>query len=324
MAISNMKVLIAYDGSECADAAAEDLRRAGLPNHVEAVVLSAADVYPNLPPEMFDAPDAQTKHREDLSPSLQRCRTLAARAMAEARATAASGAGRLKAVFPAWAVRTVVVADSPYRAIVRHAEEWHPDLLVVGSNGRSAVGRAVLGSVSQLVLQHAPCSVRIARRPEDVTRLADEPPRLVVGIDGSPDAAAAVSAVCDRTWPEGTRVQVITAVDVRLTMALAGLGSLAGADAADGCDLTDEHSWARQAVEAAAEELLSAGLDAAPLVEQGDPKRALLDLAAKWPADCIFIGAKGHSRMEQFLIGSVSAAVAARAHCSVEVVRQGA
>ena len=41
---TGMKILIAYDGSPCADAALDDLRRAGLPCEAEAVVLSVADV----------------------------------------------------------------------------------------------------------------------------------------------------------------------------------------------------------------------------------------------------------------------------------------
>lgn len=40
-----MKILIAYDGSDCASAAITDLRRAGLPQQVEAIVLSVADVW---------------------------------------------------------------------------------------------------------------------------------------------------------------------------------------------------------------------------------------------------------------------------------------
>ena len=38
-------------------------------------------------------------------------------------------------------------------------------------------------------------------------------------------------------------------------------------------------------------------------------------------ASCIFVGAKGLRSVERFLTGSVSASVAARAHCSVELVR---
>ncbi|MCE3240603.1 MAG: hypothetical protein K0Q83_1110, partial [Deltaproteobacteria bacterium] len=42
------KLLIGYDGSEHADAAIDDLQRAGLPQDVEAIVLSVADAF--LPP----------------------------------------------------------------------------------------------------------------------------------------------------------------------------------------------------------------------------------------------------------------------------------
>ena len=39
-----MKILIGYDGSECADAALDDLKRAGLPQSAEAHILSVAEV----------------------------------------------------------------------------------------------------------------------------------------------------------------------------------------------------------------------------------------------------------------------------------------
>jgi len=40
-----MKILIAYDGSSCADSALEDLRRAGLPRVAEAAVLSVSELW---------------------------------------------------------------------------------------------------------------------------------------------------------------------------------------------------------------------------------------------------------------------------------------
>jgi nucleotide-binding universal stress UspA family protein len=75
-------------------------------------------------------------------------------------------------------------------------------------------------------------------------------------------------------------------------------------------------------VGAVADELRSTGLSVTADVQEGDPKQVLVQEAEKWSADCIFVGAKGHSGMERFLLGSVSASVAAHAHCSVEVVRQ--
>jgi len=43
-----MRILIGYDGSDCAEAAVDDLRQAGLPSKAEALVFSVAEVW--LPP----------------------------------------------------------------------------------------------------------------------------------------------------------------------------------------------------------------------------------------------------------------------------------
>ena len=57
-------------------------------------------------------------------------------------------------------------------------------------------------------------------------------------------------------------------------------------------------------------------------IAQGDPKSVLISEAKTFDADCIFVGSRGsNSRLERHTLGSVSAAVANEAHCSVEVVR---
>ena len=75
-------------------------------------------------------------------------------------------------------------------------------------------------------------------------------------------------------------------------------------------------------VKAAADALANAGISATPRLLIGDPKYLLPHEARRMAADCVFLGAKGHGRIERLLLGSVSATVAARAECSVEVVRQ--
>jgi nucleotide-binding universal stress UspA family protein len=74
-------------------------------------------------------------------------------------------------------------------------------------------------------------------------------------------------------------------------------------------------------VEGAADKLRSAGLKVSIVVKEREPKALLCSEAEGLMADCIFVGARGMGRLERFLIGSVSSGVAARAHCSVEVVR---
>jgi nucleotide-binding universal stress UspA family protein len=53
----------------------------------------------------------------------------------------------------------------PALALIQGAERSQADLVVVGSHGHSAVERFFIGSVSEKVLRHAPCSVLMVKRP---------------------------------------------------------------------------------------------------------------------------------------------------------------
>ena len=319
--VTKMKILIGYDGSDCAEAAIDDLHRAGLPAEVEAVVMTSADVSPHLPASCYEPMDPEALGREPLI--IRNARLLAQAALAVARSVAIRGVDRVRSEFPTWKVSSATAGDySPYRALVHKADEWRPDLLVVGSHGRSAAARALLGSVAQNVLAHAACSVRVSRFRELVTRPAGGAVRLVLGIDGSPDSAASVSAVADRRWPPGSEVLVVVAVDPLTSMSLA-YGPHVGIFGPRVGPTEDALSRARDIAKAVAKELRREGLSAVPVVQEGDPKQVLLREADACRADCIFLGARGHSRMERFMLGSVSAAVAARSVCTVEVVRQG-
>jgi nucleotide-binding universal stress UspA family protein len=146
-----MKVLIGYDGSSCADAALLDLRRAGLPQTVEAVVMCVADVLmpPQTPPGLgVERPPFPASVPKATRQAWSRAR----HAIEEAEALAKQAGERLQTYFPAWKVHAEARADSPAWGLVKKADEWKPDLLVVGSHGRSALGRLILGSVSQKVL----------------------------------------------------------------------------------------------------------------------------------------------------------------------------
>src|SRR6185436_15715375 len=188
---------------------------------------------------------------------------------------------------------------------------------LVGSQGRSAVGRFFLGSISQWLLNEARCSVRIARGMLDEP---DFPVRLIVGVDGSSNADLAVEQVAARNWPENSEVHVVV-VDQPLEPTIVGGVIPAVSSSVAECNAAELED-ARRLAEKSAQRLRAKGLRAQGVVELGDPKRALVEYAEKWRADCIFLGATGLSnRLERFLLGSVAGAVAARAHCSVEIVR---
>ena len=62
-------------------------------------------------------------------------------------------------------ITTNVVEGNPKHILLDEAEAWNPDLIVVGSHGTNGLGRFLLGSVSQAIALHAPCSVEIVRAP---------------------------------------------------------------------------------------------------------------------------------------------------------------
>ncbi|MCI0391437.1 MAG: universal stress protein [Acidobacteria bacterium] len=288
-----MKILVAYDGSECADAALDDLCRAGLPDNAQIKVLSVVESW--LPsPSGLEIAEHIDKDQEYL-------------------ALAQRGAARLLSTERGWDVKTESGAGSPATVIIEKAEEWGADLIVVGSHGRTALGRILFGSVSQKLLHEAHCSVRVARsRIEE----PDKPFRLIIGVDGSEGSEEAIAVVVTRKWPEGSEVRVINA---RFSIPHFDSHQTKGPIIEW---LTHENIRLKKVVDATVARLSAAGLRADAVVKDEEPKRLLLGEAESWGADCIFVGARGMGKLERFLIGSVSSAVAARAHCSVEVVRR--
>jgi nucleotide-binding universal stress UspA family protein len=311
-----MKILIGYDGSDCAEAALDDLKRAGLPESAEAHILSVAEVW--LPPPPPSSYEIVEQAREVKVPAdLKRVYTRSSTAVKEAQAAAERARERVKTNFPQWDVFAEAGSGSPAWELVFKADHWKPNLIVVGSHGRSALGRFVLGSVSQRVLTEAACSVRIARgRVEESDSLV----RVIIGIDGSPGSEAAVRAVAARNWPPRSEAKLIV-VDDPFVPAFVGnfIPPLAKTIEEDS---KAELVWAEK-IAAQAEALLhGAEIKVTRVLRQGDPKHELPKAAEEWGTDCIFVGSTGFSnRLERFVLGSVSAAVAARAHCSVEVVR---
>jgi nucleotide-binding universal stress UspA family protein len=134
-----------------------------------------------------------------------------------------------------------------------------------------------------------------------------------------------VKAAAGRNWTAGSELRNVVADDA-LTGSPIWLLIPPVRDFVNEVEAEERTQSERMALESANE--LRAGLNndkitVSSVVETGDPKRVLIQHAEQFGADCIFTGATGFSnRLERLVLGSVSAAVAARAHCSVEVVRE--
>ena len=307
-----MKILIAYDGSSHADAAIDDLRRAGLPREAEAVVVCVANVWsPPAPPYEHEA--VQTPRDDWTRLRAQWFSQQEAKAQEEAQNLAHAASQRALSYFPSWEVRTEVRLGAPAWELIRKADDWRADLLVVGSQGRSA-----LGSVSQKVVTEARCSVRVARAS---IRVPEAPVRVIIGVDGSVYSDAAVDEMVRRSWPEGGVVKVVSVVRLPFT------------PTEETRSLPDsyysqlekaETGKAQTAITGAVARLKQSGITQPDIESEiilGDAREVILDEAARSEADLIVLGSRGLGGFKRFLLGSVAQGVAAYAPCSVEIVR---
>lgn len=296
-----MKILIAYDGSTYADIAVEDLRWAGLPQTAQAIVLSVVERSLHQPRSwgMVDTefPDEWARQAETAGWS--------AEAICD----------RLQTEFPQWDLRLELASGKPAAVILDRVKAWPAELVVTGTHGRSKLARLMLGSVALKLTAEAPCSVRVARAGPGER---NGPVRLMIGNDGSPEAAAAVNEVCRRKWPAGTEARVVAALETFATVDARLIS-----DVSESFRESDaqERRWLGNVAEQSMLKLEREGLKVSSAIEDGEPKDTLVSEARNWKADAIFVGARGLGRVERLLLGSVSGGVVARAPCTVEVVR---
>src|SRR5687768_14099660 len=144
-----MKILIATDGSEFSNAAVEKICQMveNAPD-AEVKIVSAYE----QPVMAIAAPYAISA---GYNPALElEMREMAQQAVARAEQ-------KISQSFPALKenLSTSVLSGAPEQTIVEEAENWGADLIVVGSHGYGFWERVLLGSVSNSVMHHAPCSV---------------------------------------------------------------------------------------------------------------------------------------------------------------------
>ena len=152
-----MKVLIATDGS--------DFSRAAIAKFCELAVkpedatIKIVSVYEKLAPMAT----------EPFAVSAEYYAAMEASARKQCEIYVADAAEQIQKCFPNVniGINKQTMMGAPGKMIVEMAQEWGADLIVVGSHGYGFWSRALLGSVSDAVVHHAPCSVLVVRQPEN-------------------------------------------------------------------------------------------------------------------------------------------------------------
>lgn len=143
--------------------------------------------------------------------------------------------------------------------------------------------------------------------------------KILIGVDDSPHARAAVERVGLLTWPKGTQVIVCSVV----RPAINAYAEVYAPQAAFNEELVREQWRYHEQIAGDAErELGGRDLTIEKKVLEGDPRVALVDLARAEHADLLVVGSHGRTGLARLVLGSVAGYVVSHAPCDVLVVRR--
>ena len=127
--------------------------------------------------------------------------------------------------------------------------------------------------------------------------------KILIAVDGSHHSVAALSAINRRAWLPGTQVLLLAVNPLKIEEANATTIDQVFEEASSIFKEGNEFVITRSVVD-------------------GNIRDCILDAAEKWQADLVVVGSRGHSLLENVLLGSVSQSVIDRAKCPVAVVRE--
>lgn len=146
-----MRILLATDGSEFAqEAAAKCGEIAGRAEKSVIKIITVIDNFIPMATEPFISPE---EFLESVEKEMQE----------NAENKILEAVKIIRNVNENIKIEKEILMGSAKKMIIKTAEKWEADLIVVGSHGYGFIERLLLGSVSDAVIHHSPCSVLVVR-----------------------------------------------------------------------------------------------------------------------------------------------------------------
>ncbi|MBK8316162.1 MAG: universal stress protein [Acidobacteria bacterium] len=149
-----MRIVLAVDGSACGNLAVDEVAARPWPTATEVHVISAIHLSFQPTPETWSLPDSYYSQLEKTATD-------------QADAAVAIALERLMATNAGRETKLTIDGESRIghaeEVIINKAKEVNADLIVIGSHGYRGFKKFLLGSVSQAVAWHSPCSVEVIR-----------------------------------------------------------------------------------------------------------------------------------------------------------------
>jgi nucleotide-binding universal stress UspA family protein len=206
----------------------------------------------------------------------------------------------------------------PVTKILDVAKEQETDLIAMGTRGLNGWKRLLLGSVSDGVLHHAPCSVLLVHG-KSALQGSDRFEHILLVSDGSPGAAAAAHVAVETAQTFATSLRALNVVEPF------SLGPVMADDDYALITTTDpelvEARFMEQLRNSLSELVAASGVYCTYHQERGPAEETIVCFAKEHDSDLIVMGSRGLGGFERMLVGSVSTYVAHHAPCPVLIVR---
>ena len=219
-------------------------------------------------------------------------------------------------------VEKVVSPQPPMDAIIYEANTRHADLIIMGTHGRSGLNRAVFGSVSEQILAQSDTPLLLVRSNTDVLPMCSTSPRMLVSLDESPFAEAALPHVARLVRAlEGTVVMLNVVIPVPEIVSPA---SLVPSEAELRRLLEGEQAVARTYLERVTREYFE-GLPVEMLtVVDKSPAKAIQNACAASNISCVIMSTHGRTGLQRVIHGSVADEVLHHLNQPVMLMHPGA
>lgn len=201
----------------------------------------------------------------------------------------------------------------PYAELIRRADTWKADMIVVGSHGKSGLEHVLLGSVAERVARHAHCSVLVARP-------AANSGVVLAATDLSDPSLPAIRAAAEEARRRNARLVVLSVVDWSAAAWMAAAGAPFGiAPATASTDLQQESH--RLLLGTLTQAIQRLGAIGEARVVEGSPASTVVECAKELQAELVVVGTHGRTGLARLALGSVAEKVIQTATCPVLAVR---
>lgn len=219
------------------------------------------------------------------------------------------------------AVKVAEDANRTSRKIDIATELWHAppvptlakmsdeaEMVVVGSYGRGAIGRALLGSVSSGIVRRASCPVAVIHDEDPLMPHPQQAP-ILLGIDGSPASELATAIAFDEASRRGVELKAVHAWSDSQVFELPGMDWSAVKSEAERSLAERLAGWQERYPDVTVHRIVVCDRPARQLIEQSET------------AQLVVVGSHGRGGLTGALLGSVSNAVVHSVRMPVIVAR---